>query len=1172
MATRTGCPPTPRAHRVRGTRRRTPKCHRQPRARDLTEGRRPTARTPSCSRRGSTTAPTRNSHHHCSTLNTRLLHSNEYWTGRAGWSMVDCANARKHSNQEQPVSRQHNQADRAGLDTGSMADLMPIAMWMVDRDLRFTTVGGSLFDTPVGSGRPTPGDPLATFLNVVPAADGTVEEGRGSASWRAHRLALTGEAVQWRLDMPTGAYLYSVWPMCLDGQVIGVSGLLVPLSATYAAECADSDARIWLAEILDRSPAAAVVRDGNGRLVWASPAFCRAAGDELVNLVGRTLEDFFGAEAAAVHERSDRCVLETGDVLSSVETHTSNTAGQRQYESVRFPLSGPGRNRLIGQLLIDVTDRENVRRRAERAERRFAAFTEYAPVHAAIVDGRGTLSWGNSHLFAEVPGLRESCDLGSVLVDDIGRSRLAEDVRLVLEEGRSHTSVLIVNSASGIRTFTTSYFPLDEPDDATGEPSPLVGLIAIDDTDRERANARLQQVLEQLPVVVTVAEPDGTLVSVTGAAAHRTQLINYVGKRLRDSVVQADTQVRGRALFSAAVAGRTTRDRVMIDGRWYDTICGPLMRDGVVTSVLTVSLDVHEEVVTRERLDAVLKGLPVVFGLADRNGFMTGITGGALQRFDFLDEEPGEAPDEGALRDPAFLEMHREGLAGGTAVRQVVINGRWAEVRAFPVLLHGEVSSVAFLAMDIHEQILAERDRLAAEERFRLFMTHAPVGAWIKTPEHRYVWANRLHLDHLGDLELDQVIGHTAQELGALWDGPGRNAEDDLVLSTAKVLTVRGEYLHGGRVRVQQGHVFALPDPGRPGGALLAGVFIDVTDLEHARREAATAQARFDAFMRHVPAAAYMKDEEGKHIWANLAYRQHYAAAGIAEVIGVSTDDLDVPGLAAANRAEDDAVRSSGQPRRIHTTGAHGEPHATGYRFLVPLEDGTNGIGGIWVDTSDLTRTRQELGRWRDRYRTLFDRNPTPMAVVALSGAVLDANPAFCVMLGLRASELRGTHVRDLTDARSFDEEGKMLAPLLDGQAVVTRLVKQYVRFDGGRITADITCIRVPDAADGEDAVVGIVQPVGEPVKPKCSVLLNSKEAAVLSSRAAGMSLVEIGEQLHMTRRGVDYYLRQLAQRLRCPSNNAGVIVARGFHLGILDTDNWPPTVRKEHLEPDTAE
>ncbi|MFB9903704.1 PAS domain-containing protein [Allokutzneria oryzae] len=684
-----------------------------------------------------------------------------------------------------------------------MFDSAPVGMWAVDAELRFIAAVGAIFDWP-GTHRPESGTPLASFLGPEPSE--LAEPGR-LTSWRAHRKALSGEKVQWRVDLPGGPHLYSLWPVRSADRVVGAVGVLLPLTSGYAASFADTDSSAWLADVLHHLPALVAVRDRLGRAVWASREYQAMAGLGMASLIGRSVAELQPGVDVRHSMDLDAQVLATNLPVSSSGRWHHPDGSSREMDEVRFALSGPGGDPLVGHLALDVSEREAERRRAEEAERRFTAF-----------------------------------------------------------------------------------------------------------------------------------------------------------------------------------------------------------------------------------------------------------------------------------------------------------------------------------------------------------MDHAPFDAWIKDRHDRYVWANRAHLRTLGERELHDVVGATASAVGSSWRSGFDEVEQGPFVDRGESVAVRAEFTVDGGQRCQQGYVFPLPS--EP-SALVGGVYADVTELENARRAAQLANDRFEAFMHHAPTAAYMKDARGRHVWANRAYLDHYRLSTVEDIIGKATEDLDEPEIARCNRREDELTLAAGTPRRIRTTGDSGEAHAVGYRFPVPFEDITR-LAGIWVDTSDLARTKSVLARWRNRHEALFGHTPTPMVVMTTTGDVIDANPAFCALVRVRVSELRRMTSRQLAEG---DEWRSPFTDLLAGRVNAARYSKKYRRLSASAVDAAVTAVRVTDPEDGSDRIVEIVR-AGEPDDiDTAAITLNDTEASVLAMRAEGLSLVEIASRLGMTRRGVDYHLRVLARRLRCTTNNAAVLVARAYHLGLLDQRTWPPTV-----------
>ncbi|MGW4528052.1 PAS domain-containing protein [Amycolatopsis sp. NPDC004378] len=358
----------------------------------------------------------------------------------------------------------------------------------------------------------------------------------------------------------------------------------------------------------------------------------------------------------------------------------------------------------------------------------------------------------------------------------------------------------------------------------------------------------------------------------------------------------------------------------------------------------------------------------------------------------------------------------------------------------------------------------------------------------------------------------------------------------------------------------------------------VTGVLTISTDVEDQVRIAAAqraAEAKFEAFMRHCPAPAVIRDADGRVVWANQAW-----AAGC----GTPVDDL--PGTALSDVLDpDDAREIQTEDRRVLASSAplysttsfrrrDGEEvtHA-GFRFPLLGPENEPLVGGVFLDVSEATEREAELRRWRDRYRTLFDRSPSAMLVIDLDGLVLDANPAFCHLVGTPLTGLRGTMAADLTDDPGHALSGTHIRATLENgvTAQVSLGLRNWKR--GTRHEADITLVLVNDTVNASGApvtptVVCVAQPTGAITGENSTLTVSLREIRVLELRAAGASHDQIGTRLGLSRRGVDYHVAQLAQKLNVPT---AAIVARAYQLGLLTTAEWPPAVAPRYCSAASA-
>jgi len=120
------------------------------------------------------------------------------------------------------------------------------------------------------------------------------------------------------------------------------------------------------------------------------------------------------------------------------------------------------------------------------------------------------------------------------------------------------------------------------------------------------------------------------------------------------------------------------------------------------------------------------------------------------------------------------------------------------------------------------------------------------------------------------------------------------------------------------------------------------------------------------------------------------------------------------------------------------------------------------------------------------------------------------------------------------------------------GHVVVTAVVDVH-----GEVTGAIA-VAVAAAPGPAELPAEPLVPTGRRERP------TPAEIAVLTGLASGLTLQQVAVRLGLTRRGVDYRLARLRQKLRAdgpggvPATTAGV-VARGYALGLLTPETWPP-------------
>jgi two-component system cell cycle sensor histidine kinase/response regulator CckA len=149
-------------------------------------------------------------------------------------------------------------------------------------------------------------------------------------------------------------------------------------------------------------------------------------------------------------------------------------------------------------------------------------------------------------------------------------------------------------------------------------------------------------------------------------------------------------------------------------------------------------------------------------------------------------------------------------------------------------------------------------------------------------------------------------------------------------------------------------------------------------------RELAESESRFHLFMDHSPAAAFIKDEHGRLIYANRLMRE---TIGNRECLGKTDYDLWPKEVADRIHEHDSIVLQTGQPTEAQQSFVvpSGEVrHFRSYKFPMQDSRGRRFIGGMAVDVTQ-QRVAEEALRHRDE---LLRQSQKMEAIGTLAGGV----------------------------------------------------------------------------------------------------------------------------------------------------------------------------------------
>ena len=184
---------------------------------------------------------------------------------------------------------------------------------------------------------------------------------------------------------------------------------ITDLSDLKQAEQKLQESERLFASFMVHLPSVAVIRDLEGRYLFANAAWEQAFQQTGGQWRGKTTEDLWPPEVAAKFKEQDRIVMETGEALQTLGP-LPHADGIHQWISYRFPIVGlDGRTVMIGLNAIDVTEPMATKARLEHllssgpaAIYTYEAEGNFAPTY--ISDNvKGLVGW-EPRQFLEIPG------------------------------------------------------------------------------------------------------------------------------------------------------------------------------------------------------------------------------------------------------------------------------------------------------------------------------------------------------------------------------------------------------------------------------------------------------------------------------------------------------------------------------------------------------------------------------------------------------------------------------------------------------------------------------------------------------------------------------------------------------------------------------------------------
>ncbi len=275
-------------------------------------------------------------------------------------------------------------------------------------------------------------------------------------------------------------------------------------------------------------------------------------------------------------------------------------------------------------------------------------------------------------------------------------------------------------------------------------------------------------------------------------------------------------------------------------------------------------------------------------------------------------------------------------------------------------------ASRAELEREMASRRLAEQAVREREQTLQSVFRAAPVGIGISS--HRVIRSVNDHLGRMTGHAPDELLGRDTRMLYLSDEAYTRVGEERY----AQILE-NGIGAVETQWRRKDGEVIDVllssspMDPSAPEENVVF-VALDITNLHEKEAALRESEARFRAFMDNSPAIAWMKDEQGRHVYLNRTYLDRFTVLP-GDRLGKTDSELWPPDVARQFQENDRIVLTTGQAIQVieETPNSDGGP-TFWWNFKFPLQDdsGKRYVGGMGIDVTERREAEETLKEYAE--------------------------------------------------------------------------------------------------------------------------------------------------------------------------------------------------------------
>ena len=381
-------------------------------------------------------------------------------------------------------------------------------------------------------------------------------------------------------------------------------------------------------------------------------------------------------------------------------------------------------------------------------------------------------------------------------------------------------------------------------------------------------------------------------------------------------------------------------------------------------------------------------------------------------------------------------------------------------------LLFAALLQILMLGMTGRTSIIQRKNEAiqASEDRYRSLVETTSDWIWEVDAESRYVYASDKVQEILGYAP-EEIIGRTPFDFMAAPEAQRLESQfREIAARRLSFTALENTNFHknGGTVILETSGVPIFGPNGEFRG--YRGMDRDITKRKQAEAALRESEERFSVFMSHLPASAFIKDADGRMVFANRYVQELF---GFQNYAGKTTPEI-VAGEIALQMTEDDRRALTEGVINVQETirDSHGKERTFEVlKFPIHTSGKPVRLGGVAIDITALKQIEAALRESEGKYRALIEATSTGFLELDDQGRVLDANAEYVRQTGHSAlDEIKLRSVVEWTVAEDRERNAREVQKCLQSGRV-SALEIRYVDANDHVTPVEINATTLPTRA-----------------------------------------------------------------------------------------------------------